>query len=172
MAVAAKRINPKRTLLDAARDCIEQAKGDRYKAAKLFRREVDEDGGLRRELIEPLLEKACWEQIRRVAHVDRKPYWSSTVKTGNDNTSGIASVAKKHAQDWLSYPLSCGKVLGDANRDEVDAERALHEMNARTNAVRARFYGKIVDAMGSAKRVRDALTNDKLDELSLEVSHA
>lgn len=173
MAVAARHINPKRTLLDVARQCLEDAKNDRLKASKLFRREIDEDGDLRRELIEPLLDKACWDQIRKVAHTDRKPYWASVGHQANaDNTDGVQHVAQEHARDWLSYPLSCGKVLGDANRDEVLAEQSMHDMHARQNAIRARFYGKIAEKMGKAKRVRDALTNDKLDELSLEVSHA
>lgn len=173
MAVAAKQINPKRTLMDAARDCMARANDDRAKAAKLFRREIDQDGDLRREMIEPLLDKACWEQIRKVAHADRRPYWASAgAQSGADNTSGVKGVAKTHAQDWLSYPLSCGKALGDANRDEVEAERDMHDMHARHNAMRARLYDKIIGAMGKAKRVRDALSNDQLEEFSAEVSHA
>ena len=71
----------------------------------------------------------------------------------------------------MDYPLSCGKRLGDATGDEVSAEAGMHEMNARTNAVRAAFYRKIASAMGEAKKVSDALTNEQLNDFASEVSH-
>lgn len=172
MAVAALDIRRTKSLYEAARECIDEANGDRAEAAKTLRHRIDVDGDLRREMIEPMLDKACWNQIRAVAHKERRPYWSESAASVNeDKAAGVRSVAVQHARQWLDYPLSCGKRLADATNADVIAEAEMHDMNARTNAIRAAFYRKIATAMQDAEKVSDVLTNNQLDQFASEVSH-
>lgn len=162
-----------KTLADVARSCLDGAGGDRAKAATALRKVIERNSGLRNELTAPLLDSACWNQIRLAAQKDRVPYWSAVSHVAKkDDTTGLKAVAEQHAMDWLSYPLSSGRRLGDANHDEIVDEAIMHESHARSNAIRAAFYRKVAELVTGDKCVRDVLTNETLETLAGDANHA
>lgn len=162
-----------KTLADIAKSCLDGAGGDRSKASAALRKVIERDARLRNELTTPLLDGACWNQIRLAAQKDRVPYWSSVSHVAKqDDAKGLKSVAEQHALDWLSYPLSSGRRLGDANHDEIVDEAVMHETHARSNAIRAAFYRKVAELVTGDNRVCDVLTNEKLETLAGDANHA
>lgn len=144
-----------------AKDCLRASKGNWDKAVRRFRRKLEADAALMAEFIDPLLDAAIREAIRKATHRQRQ-----AIVGRRDDASGLASVAKQHVADLLAYPLSGGIALGDCTRPKLVEESAMHSEFARANAHRALFFKKISDGLDNdGKRVADVFSNDALQEL-------
>ncbi len=144
-----------------ARSCLEDAKGDWQKAADIMQRRIDSQPEMKAAIVAPLIPKVIWLEIRRAARDMRADFWRA--KPPEDKSAdGIVHLARTNAEDLLQFPLPGGQPLGDANLEELRAAKDFYLHQARGNARVARFLGFAETAMGTAERVRDALTHDGL----------
>ena len=131
-----------------ARQCLIAAKGDRQRAADMLRQKM---------VIDPLLRDAVLEpyEVRAAALSER----TAIIISNEDRTDGIAMMAAENARSFFDWPLSCNKLLGDAVREDIEAEAALYRMQARAEKVRAIWMDKIAAVLPKRKTVRQALND-------------
>lgn len=163
---------------DKAREALRKARGagtERWtNAAKMFRRWLDNDTKLYKELAEPMIDKAIWAAIRAAAYADRVTIIGSVKSPGRfewpegkpdraakDGT--LALVAETHL---MMFPLQGGLVLGDATRPEVQETRELYEKMAAGNAVKGRWLALVCSKLPSdTKTVAKQLKEEDLRKL-------
>lgn len=148
--------------LALAKGCLETADGDEARARELFVADLEKYPALKSQMVAKLLDTAIHDVIRKAQHQKRQRLFNHAKP---DNTSGLVHLAKRNAESLLDTPLSIGKKLGDASLSDLDNEAAMHEAHARNNTAKARWYRFIIEAMGGAECVRDALDNNRLCEL-------
>ena len=154
---------------ELARKCLADFAGDRVKAAQVMEAHVHKDKALFVELLSPLVHEAVWSLLSRVAHEGRRAIWQEArVDSGAGARGGLAQLASARAQSFLrDFYISSGKALGEASREEVKTEQALHRGLATANGVKAKFYARIANAWKpGAKRVKDWATEGQLRTFS------
>jgi len=78
----------------------------------------------------------------------------------------------KAVQDWggkyLSWPMSCRKVLGDADVEDVRAEAEMYEANAQGNARNGRFFRLVEKRLQTLKAKPGEAAGHVLSDAVLE----
>ena len=144
-----------------AKDCLKASKGNWDRAVRRFRKKLEADAALMAEFIEPLLDAAIREAIRKATRGQRR-----AIVAGHDDPSGLASVAKQHVADFLVYSLSSGLALGDATRPKLLDEAKMHDQFARANGHRATWFTQIAAGIDNdEKRVSDVFSSRALQEM-------
>lgn len=152
-----------------AKECYDATNGDWNKAAALMRRRIEKNEELFKELMQPLIDQACWAAIRSVCHHERAAFVSSISRTGIDDASGLRAIVETEIKRWLDYPLSSGIKLGDADREKLETEAEMHARFASANARKAAFFEAIAKRI-DGKTVREALSETQLENLWEKVS--
>lgn len=154
-----------------AAEALEAAHGDRVEAAKLFRQWLDEDAQLFHELMTPLVDSAIWDAIGRVAAVWRQslkqavqPLPSETAP--QNNTSGLEAMAQTRVRQFLDHwILPNRKLLGDATAEDLRHAMSVHLKMEIGNQISRRFLAHVLEGMGNAAIVRNALDDTRLTEM-------
>ncbi len=162
MTLAIDAFGSKHSAAQIARDCLVEADGDWKVAARIFKKRIEFDAALFKEVAESMIDEAIWQQIKRAAYSQRQSFWSASVKAGEDDTKGIEQMAHKNL---LEYPLSGGLKLRDATKNKLKEEAEMHDTFAESNASKARWYRLIIKAMGGADVVGLALNEVDLENL-------
>lgn len=159
------------TLRSYAQSALIEAKGDRSRAAEILSERIKSEKEVYAELMEPFFSRAVWQEISVAASALRMGYWKEAPAAGD--ASGLDVIAKRNASSILDeWFLSSGKPLGDATKDDLAHEAALHERLAASNANRAQFYRAIIKRMGkSADSVRSAMSAAVVEALKSEIPH-
>lgn len=66
---------------------------------------------------------------------------------------------------YMSWPMMNGKMLADADRDEVQADAASYQANAEGNLRNARFLTFVANGLKEGQTVSDVFTEAKLAKL-------
>ena len=73
-----------------------------------------------------------------------------------------------HYKRYANWPLSSGKLLSKASKEDVTAEAAFYRTQGRTMMARADWFSSIASKMGEAKEVAAALDPKTIYELHQE----
>ena len=162
-------MNDKR-LWGLATKCLEVEDGDRGRAERLLHDSLDSDTELCAQFVKPLVRLAVSNLIRKVARAHSNVAWNKgqeTLKIAmHDGAVGLQQVAVAEAQSLLDrYSMAMtGKWLGDANRDDLALEIAMHDENVKGNQAKAKWFTAIRHELKGAQTVRD-----RFDEGMVEV---
>lgn len=146
-----------------ADECIEEVGGDWTAAADRFRQRLDSDRELYDELVAPLIEGAIWDAIRGASSRQRRRFCEESAPA--HGSEGAEALARANERDLLDYPLTGGVRLGDATRDVLIEQIALHRAQARGNLIAATWLRKIADVLKDDERVGDRFDHERLAKL-------
>ena len=119
-------------------ECMDSCAGEEATAVELAKKRLNEDKQLFDSLIWLLLDWALPELVDKCTHRTRAQILR-LASANPDDTSGLHSVMQAARQRYMDFPLKGGKRLGDATRDEIEAQRDIHrqqmEGHARMNEI-------------------------------------
>lgn len=144
-----------------AREAVYECDGDRDAALVLLRKWIDDDRALFERLIDPLIDDALANAIRRVATDDR----SSLRLVAANPDKGAAGIVAMVERTLLDFPMPRGKRLGDATPAEVSEAAEYYRARERFNRQEARWYELVFEAMQGGSRVEAVLSHDALARL-------
>lgn len=150
-------------LTKLAQDALQECNGDRVAALQLLRGWINNDRQLYDHLIEPMIDDACAEALRKVDKNNRSAL-RAIVRTPNPDR-GAAGIIALVAQTLHEFPLPGGKRLGDATpADVLDAVCYYREREGFMRR-EARWYELIHEAMQGGSCVEKVLSHDALARL-------
>lgn len=152
-----------------AESSLVEAKGDRSRAAEILSERLKASPELYAKVTEPFFSRAVWQEISVAASSMRMDFWNHGAPQGD--ASGLAAMAKRNASILDEWFLSCGIPLGDASKDDLAKEAAMHERFAASNADRAKFYRSIMTKMGKKRTVREAMSAAVVEAIKGEIHH-
>lgn len=153
-------------ILELARACMEKSSGDPKGAAKLMRQKIDRNARLRDALLEPLVDAAIWQAIRRVLRATRQRCAGIPTDPG---INGIRGVAEYVERCLLDFPLASGMQLRHATRKELAESVANYEGLAAGNAFQARWLGRILALLPDDQtRVEDVVSEEEAQRIREE----
>lgn len=152
------------TINEMAREALRKAGNDTAKAEKALRKSLSEED------LSKLVSHAIHEAIREAARHDRRRRFK-TIGSPPDphRKADMAALKSCGIRNHLMMVLPGGCLLGEAGHNELAAARDLWQQNADSNARRATWAGAIIAALPKGKRVKDAFSNEKLEELSAQI---
>lgn len=152
---------------ELAKECLEQTNGIWKDAAELLELKLQTDSELMRELLKPMLSKAVWTVITKIARDQRKPFFKTDVEEEefvkiHSDSKGIEAVS---IRSWYAYNLQGGVKLGDATKEDLDVAIEYHKRFAENNAKKAVWLSKIREM--TISRVKDTVTEDNIKEFAV-----
>ena len=158
-------------IIDIARQALEQARGDAYKATGILEEHAKRDVNLANELLMPLLHQACYDAIRQVCIRDRGYVAKQADAALAQQATTGAERIQSHATRLMTFLLPLGqKRLEDATRPDVEANAAFYRKQASTMSQRSRWLELVARALTGKKKVKTVLTEDALLQLWQEAS--
>lgn len=177
---AAEKIEDAPSLLEAVRECADEANGDVALFGPIMRRRIESDDALREVFWSRVLVDLWNNQLQ---HQHRSRFWKGAereaagiepmpkpVERRPDDVSGVVSHIRRNEATLYDFPLPpYGKKLGDATA--IDLNDAIKEWSrqARGHIRSVRWMQAIKKTMGAAKTVRDAVELDVLRQLQVKV---
>jgi hypothetical protein len=158
MSAAHKEVIEEIKIHDLAEDAMRQAKGNREKAMQIMKNRIMNDPDLMNLLIGPLLDAACRSSINTEIRLSRTMVENYI---GSDDTRGLISMAKTERKAWMDYPMSTGKVLGDATKIDLTDEADMHAKLAAGNMAKVKLFRTIAEKVGRST-VRDKFSDDEI----------
>jgi hypothetical protein len=170
------------TLQELATQCLDEAGGDRYRAAEQLYQRLDDKQ--KAELLERYLDKAIWDLLRSLGKrsqprrsVDNPAPVAASSSGGSNNASkgpaapvlvvGLMRLARANLDNLLdAFRLSTGALLGDASRVELLEEATREHSQAGAHIERSMFLRAVAARVGSAARARVELRRLAISTIS------
>jgi len=158
-------------IVEIARKALEKAHGDAYKGAQILEGMARKDVAIANELLMPLLHQASYDAIRKVCMRERG-------YVARHADSAVASMARSgaksvqsHATRLMAFLLPLGqKKLQDATRADIEANATFYRKQASTMSQRGRWLELVANEVTGKKRVKAALTEERLFALWQEAA--
>jgi len=168
MAAAAKKLDTRDLVAEAARAAFDAADGDIRVATAKMEQAVRGNRHLRDALTEPLISNACYTAVSAQCRSERKRVWTPPARTERftpSKVSGAFRVTQLAAGTLLMFPLPGGKKLGEATREEISEAASFYEAQAGDMATKARWLRLVAQSMPTTAKACDVLSDDRLREL-------
>jgi hypothetical protein len=158
-------------ITDIATQALNEAAGDAYKASQILEEHAKRDVNLANELLMPLLHQACYDAIRQVC-IRQRGYIAR--QADNVIAAAAADGAKRlasQASRLMDFILPLGqKRLSEATRQDIEANAAFYQRQAKTMAERSRWLVLVARELQGKRKVKTSLTEDKLLALYKEAT--
>lgn len=152
----------------AAAKAYQESGGDVSKATQALMVVAERHKGLRAALLDPFLETACNQAVRRLQQDARAKLWGSrAIATATDDAEAMKRLAQRNL---LDFPLPNGMRLADASKDDVGNAIQFYRKQANDMAWKARWLQLVAQSVPGGKKVGDALTEERLRELQTEAN--
>jgi len=136
-------------------------------AAAAFADLLDRDESLRSAFVPLLLSIATREGLRSVRHRERKALISAaSYRAQQDKGSAQLAAAMEEQRTLLDWRLSSNRRLGDATREDVEAEATMYESQAAACSVRGAWMRRIAEALQEGEVVADRFAPEELADLA------
>lgn len=138
-----------------ARECWEEADGNKERAVELMTRRLRE----REDLLGAIIRRAASDYLSQMHTIERKEIIEQKPDRG-------LSALVDTARSWMDYKVE-GKPMGDCSKEDLERAAFWRVKTAKSNMMEAKFFGRVAQAMGDAPTVKDALTDSQLAKLHL-----
>lgn len=145
-----------------AEEIITKVGGNVKQAAEAMESRVLKDDALFKELMLPMVSRACYDFICDVVHSRRRSI-CDTVKRANDEMAGSIAL-QNTARSMLDFPLPGGLLLRDATRHDCVDAAVYYERQASDMFGKGRFLRSVAKRAGN-KSVGDSITEIELCRL-------
>lgn len=149
-----------------ARDALRTAGGEVQRATKLMAKQVRANPALLRELMNDMIEVACYQEIGRLVRGDRAIVWTAPNYDKGGNGERVKALAKGNA--LMFFPLPGGVLLMNATRAEVLEASAFYGAQADNMSAKARWLALVAKACDGEKPVGKCLTEERLREFQMK----
>jgi len=146
-----------------ARAALKSASGDVQRATSLMARRVRGDMSLYRELMDELVESACYASIRDEVRDVRRNVWMAPNYDAGGNGERVKSLAAGNA--LMFFPLPNGKLLAHATRVEVEEAASFYAKQSENMGTKARWLALVAKRIEGNKTVGKCLTETQLRTL-------
>lgn len=113
------------------------------------------------EITQPWLRQACYDLVRRQCRNQRRAIYNAP--SGDDPQNGERLI--QNARSMMSMPLSSGKQLRHATREDLEAESAFYRKQAHKMASMAQFYASVAEMLDTGQTVGETLDEASLSEI-------
>ena len=160
------------TVATAAGRAMAEANGDIAAAAKRLQDWVRKNHTLKRALLDPLIEYACYNAVRRQLGEGRRKVWNAPKPVeGMSQADKVAILARSNLM-LFALPIANGKLLKDATREEVGQASEFYGKQATDMAHKSRWLALIGQIIPEGKIVGQVLSEGRLSELQDEAADA
>jgi len=171
MSAAESAIQNEIDIRDIARSTLEEAGGDAITAAKLLEDHAKRDVNVANALLLPLLHQACYDAIRAVCKQERGFIWKAAEQDLKRQATAGASRVRAHGRRLMDFILPHGaQRLGEATRAELIRAVEFYRKQAQTELQRARWLELVAERVEGRRKVKNALSEDRLGELFREAA--
>lgn len=147
-----------------ARDCLRACKGNIVSAAAEMLGRLRDDETLMLACMEELIAEAARVEIEAAHRHTRAAILSGIGKPPRvDGDVKLNAIAATFS--LFDYPLAGGLKLGDATRDEIEAQATIHRAAAIDHGHKARWFQAIAAECPAGKPVRAAINAARLEKL-------
>lgn len=161
---------PEITVTSAARDALDSADGDVRNATDLMAAQVRDNRALREALTEPLIDVACYEQIRMLCRQARRNIWLAPNYDAGGNGGRIQDMSDRLLLD-MRLPVPGMPMLKDASRDEISAAIHFYTEQASDMAHKARWLTLVLRSVPRRKKPGAVLDEKRLRALQTEAEN-
>lgn len=138
---------------------------DPERMASALLRKCQRDPEFRAEVIS----LGIYQLIMAAEHKARTPLPAMNGLAEDKAFDGLEKRSARKLKAWLLIPIGAGVVLGDATDDDLRRAIQVRIMMAQGNMREARFFEAILRRVPRGKRVREVLTNAKIEKIRQEV---
>lgn len=141
------------TIASAAFRAMEQHCGEINKAAAALEARVRKDRALKAALLEPLVQYACYNAVRRQLQINRDKVWNPPKpRSGMSDVDKIAILARSNLM-MFALPVANGILLKDARRGEIAQASEFYGKQApKRRSAMFVIGGSLIGGMGRGKR--------------------
>lgn len=161
---------PEITVTSAARDALDSADGDVRNATDLMAAQVRDTPALRDALTEPLINVACYEQIRMLCRKERRHIWLTPNYDAGGNGDRVQDMSDRLLLD-MRLPVPGMPMLKDASRDEISAAIHFYTEQASDMAHKARWLSLVLQSLRGKKTVGQILNETRLRAMQAEAEN-
>jgi len=166
MSAARDEMENRIDIADIARSTLDAANGDALKASALLEQHARRDVKVANALLLPLLHQACYDAIRAVCKLERGYIWRQAASDLARHNSEGANRVRSHGRRLMDFILPHGAMrIGEATNAELLRAVDFYRKQARTEMQRARWIELIAQHVEGRRKVKNALTEDRLSEL-------
>lgn len=155
------------TLHAVAVRAMKDAENDVAEARRLGWKWIEADRSLYDAVILPLVMTALDDECRDVLHGIRRQLWQVPVQPSGEEKMN-ASLRLGHRQvaedRLLAYPMRLGKRLGDATKDDLDAEAEYFLRSGQRHLIVGTWF-KLISGRLKAKTVKEQFSESQLARL-------
>lgn len=151
------------TISDVAREAYESSKGDVQKATDILARRVRADANLYRELLDGMVESACYSAVRQIVRNDRSQVWNALNYDAGGNGDRVKLLAAGNT--LMFFTLPSGKALAHATGEEVGLAADFYSKQSKDMAAKAKWLYLVQSKCTGEKTVSQCVTEEKLAKL-------
>lgn len=159
------------SIRDLARMLLDRHDGMKDPAKEEFIAILNENDSLFDKLISDVMDESAEASVRTQMLATRRAIIASANASANANgRARVASLASGIRHSLLDLPLSSGRKLRDAERDEVDAQATRFELMSSTMMHQARFLRRIIGMVPAGVTVGEVISEARAASLWKEVA--
>ena len=154
--------------LTAAYAAMEEAKDDAGEAGRILVSKAKVNQKLYKKFMDPHVEGACWEYIRRVCRAERRAIIEAAAYDGDGERESMEGLA--YSNGLLDFPLPIAGFprLGECEREQVMIAAQYYESHAKDMGHKGKWLRLVGQHLTEDARVKDVLSKDRLQELFKE----
>lgn len=158
MSTSAENLTPRKPA-QLVRDAVEQT-DTTTEAADLLERWAKQMPSLKAYLLDPWLEKACYQAVSGVHRQNRSVIWTAPNYAKGGNGKRVIA----HGKSLLDFPLPGGMLLRDSKQKDLEAAAKLYEQRAQDESAKAAWLRRIAEKVGR-KKVESVFSAEQLQAL-------
>jgi len=151
------------TVESVARECFKACDGDVQASVKKMAARVRADMGLFRELLDEMVESACYSELAKLNRDNNRAIWTAANYDPGGKGERVKALASGNA--LMFFRLPSGPLLGQAKRADVDAAADFYAKQAQDMGWKARWLQMIAKHVEGNKTVAKCLTEQQLAKL-------
>lgn len=158
--------------LTAAYVAMQEAKDDAEEAGRILVSKAKDNRKLYKKFMDPHLEGACWEFVRRVCRAERRAIIEAAAYDGDGERESMEGLAFSNGLLDFPLPIPGFPRLGDCEREQVALAAQYYESHAKDMGRKGKWLRLVGQHLTEGARVKDVMSKDRLKELLKEQNNA
>jgi hypothetical protein len=151
------------TVESVARECFKACDGDVQAATKKMAARVRSDIGLFRQLLDEMVESACYSELAKLNRANNSAIWNAPNYDPGGKGERVKALASGNALMFFKLPE--GPLLGQAHKADVEAAADFYAKQAKDMGWKARWLQLVAKHVEGNKTVGKCLTEKQLAKL-------
>ena len=149
-------------LADIARESFEAANNDARAAVGLMSDRVRKNPSLFKALMLPLVEEACYSQIRKIFRGERAIIWRTPNASDSGNGDRVVSLARGNLHMLMQFRLPNGKPVAESKKPDLEEAASFYGKQASDMSHKSRWLNLVASELAEDLTVGEVLTEERL----------